>query len=251
MNKTKRVQRRYFFAFKFDGICYHSALPHNFVLALIAPAVESAEIQKLSDVVFQLQRDVNVNEERWANLMQQQNEQHRAQANLIQQQNEQHRANMEMLRLMNEELLQQNEQHRAYMEVLRLMKEELLKYGPRKFLFFDKLCDESEMVRNCYTQQLIDFAQVFQIDSDVESMSREHLGIRRHLRIRSHRYSAFIMLALIFITASQFTSLLITTRSKSYVNVFITGELAAMHKPYNTFPSEENSVRIQPYKTLS
>ncbi|KAM7465136.1 hypothetical protein LguiB_012698 [Lonicera macranthoides] len=80
----------------------------------------------------------------------------------------------------------------------------------------------------CYLQilWLQDFAQVFQIDSDVESMLREHLRIRSHLRIISHRYSAFIMLALIFITANQFTSLLMTTRSKSYVNVFITGELA-------------------------
>ncbi|KAM7495599.1 hypothetical protein LguiB_030208 [Lonicera macranthoides] len=181
----------------------------------------------------------------------------------------------------------------------------LKKYGLRRFLFFDKLCDESETVRKCYTQQLNrslkllfifvlpcfamecaykiwwygsgatripflgnvivsdavacfmelcswlyrtvvfflvcvlfrlicylqilrlqDFAQVFQIDSDVESVLREHLRIRRHLRIISHRYRAFIMWALIFITASQFTALLMTTRSKSYVNVFITGELA-------------------------
>lgn len=80
----------------------------------------------------------------------------------------------------------------------------------------------------CYLQilRLQDFAQVFQIDSDVESVLREHLRIRRHLRIISHRYRAFIMWALIFITASQFTALLMTTRSKSYVNVFITGELA-------------------------
>lgn len=28
------------------------------------------------------------------------------------------------------------------------------KYGLRRFLFLDKLCDESETVRNCYTQQL-------------------------------------------------------------------------------------------------
>lgn len=30
----------------------------------------------------------------------------------------------------------------------------LKKYGLRRFLFFDKLCDESETVRKCYTQQL-------------------------------------------------------------------------------------------------
>lgn len=28
------------------------------------------------------------------------------------------------------------------------------RYGLRRFLFFDKLCDESEAVRKCYTEQL-------------------------------------------------------------------------------------------------
>ncbi|KAM7461092.1 hypothetical protein LguiA_029213 [Lonicera macranthoides] len=96
--------------------------------------MENAEIQKLSAAVFQLQRDVNLNEERWANLMQQRNELHRAQANLIQQQNEQHRAQANLMQQQNEEhrayvnlIQQQNEQRRANVEVLRLMKEELLK----------------------------------------------------------------------------------------------------------------------------
>ncbi|KAK6154448.1 hypothetical protein DH2020_008696 [Rehmannia glutinosa] len=179
------------------------------------------------------------------------------------------------------------------------------KYGLRRFLFFDKLCDESETVRKGYTFQfnrslkllfifvlpcfaaesaykiwwytsggtripflgnvivsntvacilelcswfyrtvvfflvcvlfrlicclqilrLQDFAQVFQVDSDVESVLREHLRIRRHLRIISHRYRLFILWALIFITASQFASLLMTTRSYADVNVYHTGELA-------------------------
>jgi hypothetical protein len=181
----------------------------------------------------------------------------------------------------------------------------LKKYGLRRFLFLDKLCDESETVRNGYTLQLNrslkmlfifvlpcfaaecaykiwwygsgatripflgnvvvsdavacflelcswlyrtvvfflvcvlfrlicylqilrlqDFAQVFQTDSDVESVLREHLRIRRHLRIISHRYRAFILWALIFITASQFTSLLLTTRPNAAVNIFRAGELA-------------------------
>ncbi|KAM7465080.1 hypothetical protein LguiB_012642 [Lonicera macranthoides] len=63
-------------------------------------------ISSICNIIGAEKRDVNVNEERLANLMQQQNEQHRAQANLIQQQNEQHRANMEVLRLMKEELLE-------------------------------------------------------------------------------------------------------------------------------------------------
>ncbi|KAL0443337.1 UNVERIFIED_CONTAM: hypothetical protein Slati_2056400 [Sesamum latifolium] len=144
------------------------------------------------------------------------------------------------------------------------------KYGLRRFLFFDKLRDESETVRKGYTQQfhrslkilfsfvlpcfvaesvykiwwfssggtripflghaiilrLQDFAQVFQVDSDVESVLREHLRIRRHLSIISHRYRAFILWALIFITASQFASLLMTTRPNADVNIFHAGELA-------------------------
>ncbi|KAG8365109.1 hypothetical protein BUALT_Bualt18G0070100 [Buddleja alternifolia] len=179
------------------------------------------------------------------------------------------------------------------------------KYGLRRFLFFDKLCNESEIVRKGYTEQfnrslkilfvfvlpcfaaesaykiwwyssggtripflgnvivsntvacildlsswfyrtmvfflvcvlfrlicclqilrLQDFAQVFQIDSDVESVLREHLRIRRHLRIISHRFRSFILCALVFITASQFASLLMATRSRGDVSIYHTGELA-------------------------
>ncbi|KAJ9153831.1 hypothetical protein P3X46_027232 [Hevea brasiliensis] len=178
-------------------------------------------------------------------------------------------------------------------------------YGLRRFLFFDKLCDESETVRNgymnklnrslkllsffvvpcfiaesaykiwwyasgasqipflgnvilsdtvacimelcswlyrttiiflvcvlfhliCHLQilRLQDFAQVFQVDSDVESVLSEHLRIRRHLRIISHRYRAFVLWALILVTGSQFASLLITTRSGAAVDIYRAGELA-------------------------
>ncbi|KAF5730527.1 hypothetical protein HS088_TW19G00118 [Tripterygium wilfordii] len=178
------------------------------------------------------------------------------------------------------------------------------KYGLRRFLFFDKLCNESETVRKGYTEQLNrslyilsvfvlpcfmaesaykiwwyasgasqipflgnvvlsdtvacvmelcswlyrttviflvcvlfrlichlqilrlqDFAQVFQVDSDVGSVLSEHLRIRRHLRIISHRYRAFILWALILVTTSQFASLLITTKSHD-VNIYKAGELA-------------------------
>ncbi|KAM0040346.1 hypothetical protein Hdeb2414_s0012g00392731 [Helianthus debilis subsp. tardiflorus] len=178
-------------------------------------------------------------------------------------------------------------------------------YGLRRFLFFDKLCDESETVRRGYTQQfhnslkilfifvapcftaeaaykiwwytsgataipflinamvsdavactlelaswlyrtvvfflvcilfhlichlqilrLQDFAEVFHVDSDVESVLNEHLRIRRHLRIISHRYRIFILWALILITISQFTSLLDTTRPKADLSIFKTGEVA-------------------------
>ncbi|KAI7739645.1 hypothetical protein M8C21_003127 [Ambrosia artemisiifolia] len=178
-------------------------------------------------------------------------------------------------------------------------------YGLRRFLFFDKLCDESEIVRTGYTDQLNrslkilsifvvpcfaaesaykiwwytsgataipflgnvivsdtvacvlelcswlyrtvvfflvcvlfrlicylqilrlqDFAQVFQVDSDVESVLREHLRIRRHLKIISHRYRVFILLALILVTVSQLASLLNTTRSSAELSIFKSGELA-------------------------
>ncbi|CAN4096787.1 unnamed protein product [Withania somnifera] len=169
------------------------------------------------------------------------------------------------------------------------------KYGLRRFLFLDKLCDESETVRNCYTQQLNrsmkillifvmpcfvaesiykiwwyssggtqipflgnvvvnntvacileltswlyrtsvfflvcvlfrlicylqilrfqDFAQVlFHVDSDVESVLRVHLRIRRHLRIISHRFRVkFICL------------LLLTTRPSADLHIYKSGELA-------------------------
>ncbi|XVF77369.1 hypothetical protein PTKIN_Ptkin14bG0037600 [Pterospermum kingtungense] len=181
----------------------------------------------------------------------------------------------------------------------------LKKYGLKRFMFFDKLCDESETVRNGYTGQLNrslkivsifvlpcflaetaykvwwyasgasqipflgivwlsdavacfmelwswlyrttvfflvcvlfrmicsllvlrlhDFAQVFHVDYDVGSVLSEHLRIRRHLRIISHRYRGFILWCLILVTGSQFTSLLITTKSNSELNIYKSGELA-------------------------
>lgn len=80
----------------------------------------------------------------------------------------------------------------------------------------------------CYLQilRMQDFALVFQGQSDVESVLKEHLRIRRHLRIISHRYRAFILWGLISITASQFASLLMTTRPNAHLDIFNSGELA-------------------------
>ncbi|KAJ6754153.1 RAS GUANINE NUCLEOTIDE EXCHANGE FACTOR K [Salix purpurea] len=129
------------------------------------------------------------------------------------------------------------------------------KYGLRRFLFFDKLWDESETVRSGYTNQLSsslklllifvlpcfrsrmriqdmvilrlqDFARVFQVESDVGSVLSEHLRIRRHLRIISHRYRGFVLCSLILITGSQFASLLITTQAHAAVDIYRAGELA-------------------------
>ena len=86
----------------------------------------------------------------------------------------------------------------------------------------------------CYLQilRLQDFAQVFQVDSDVESVLREHLRIRRHLKIISHRYRAFILFARIFVTFSQLASLLSTTRRNADLNIFKSGELAVSVSSY-------------------
>lgn len=86
----------------------------------------------------------------------------------------------------------------------------------------------------CHLQilRLHDFAQVFQIESDVGSVLSEHLRIRRHLRIISHRYRAFIVCSLILITGSQFASLLITTKSSSIVDIYRAGELAVCILPH-------------------
>ncbi|CAB4278047.1 unnamed protein product [Prunus armeniaca] len=82
----------------------------------------------------------------------------------------------------------------------------------------------------CYLQilRLQDFATVFQVESDVGSVLSEHLRIRRHLTIISHRYRGFILWSLILVTGSQFALLLITTRSGATANldVYRSGELA-------------------------
>ncbi|XP_057963183.1 uncharacterized protein LOC131154431 isoform X2 [Malania oleifera] len=80
----------------------------------------------------------------------------------------------------------------------------------------------------CFLQilRLEDFAQVFQKESDVGSILKEHLRIRRNLRIISHRFRLFILLTLVFVSVSQLASLLIVTRSSAKVNIYKAGELA-------------------------
>lgn len=82
----------------------------------------------------------------------------------------------------------------------------------------------------CYLQilRLEDFAQVFEKESDVGLILIEHLTIRRNLRIISHRFRGFILSTLILVTASQFVSLLVTTKAGSDINIFTGGVLAVM-----------------------
>ncbi|CAN1799540.1 hypothetical protein LINPERHAP1_LOCUS22146 [Linum perenne] len=179
------------------------------------------------------------------------------------------------------------------------------KYGLRRFLFFDRLCHDSDTVRKGYTKQLDsslkllaifvvpcflaesaykiwwyasgasqipflgnvilsdivacgmellswlyrttiiflvcvlfhlichlqilrlqDFAKFFEVDSDMGDVLYEHLKIRKHLRIISHRYRAFVLLALVMVTGSQFASLLATTKPTAIVDIYRAGELA-------------------------
>ncbi|CAH8357957.1 unnamed protein product [Eruca vesicaria subsp. sativa] len=84
----------------------------------------------------------------------------------------------------------------------------------------------------CYLQILFlqEFSKLFQIDSDVGSILVEHLRIKRHLRIISHRYRSFILCLLVLVTRSQFSSLLITTKAYTEVNFYRAGELAVIIK---------------------
>ncbi|KAK6283482.1 hypothetical protein POUND7_002434 [Theobroma cacao] len=80
----------------------------------------------------------------------------------------------------------------------------------------------------CHLQilRLEDFAQVFQKETEVGSILAEHLRIRRNLRIISHLFRLFLLLSLVFITASQFIALFMTTRTSTTVNFYEAGELA-------------------------
>ena len=102
---------------------------------------------------------------------------------------------------------------------------ELISWIYRTLIFF-LVCILFRLI--CYLQilRLKDFASVFEVDSDVASILVEHLRIRRHLRIISHRYRAFILCALILITLSQLTFLLLTTKPNADVSIFRAGELA-------------------------
>lgn len=102
---------------------------------------------------------------------------------------------------------------------------ELCSWLYRTSVFF-LMCVLFRLICHLQILRLQDFARVFQVESDVESVLKEHFRIRRHLRIISHRNRVFILFALFIITASQFASLLSTTRSHADVNIFTAGELA-------------------------
>ncbi|XP_071724964.1 uncharacterized protein [Rutidosis leptorrhynchoides] len=79
----------------------------------------------------------------------------------------------------------------------------------------------------CHLQllKLEEFAQVFQMETDVSSILLEHLRIRKSLRVISHRFRTFILLSLVLVTASQFYSLLLTTGTTTTIHIYEAGEL--------------------------
>ncbi|KAL0915641.1 hypothetical protein M5K25_016074 [Dendrobium thyrsiflorum] len=74
--------------------------------------------------------------------------------------------------------------------------------------------------------RLQDFAAVFREESEVEAVLRQHLRIKKQLRVISHRFRSFIIICLVLVTASQLTALFLATRHNADVRLFNTGELA-------------------------
>ncbi|KAL5225905.1 hypothetical protein ABZP36_012544 [Zizania latifolia] len=85
----------------------------------------------------------------------------------------------------------------------------------------------------CHLQglRLEDFAGTLLVEVDegrtsVERVLREHLDIRKQLKVISHRFRKFIVASLLIGTASQFASVLLTTRHDSVDDLLNTSELA-------------------------
>ncbi|GJU61293.1 hypothetical protein Tco_1243128 [Tanacetum coccineum] len=95
----------------------------------------------------------------------------------------------------------------------------------RTSLFF-LVCVLFKLTCDMQIFRLEGFAKVFEKQGDVGLILMEHLAIRRTLRIISHRFRGFVLSTLILVTASQFASLLVTTRPGSLVNISTAGELA-------------------------
>ncbi|XP_076907587.1 uncharacterized protein LOC143564089 [Bidens hawaiensis] len=94
----------------------------------------------------------------------------------------------------------------------------------RTSLFF-LVCMLFKLTCSMQIFRLEDFAKVFENQGDVGLILMEHLAIRT-LRIISHRFRGFVLSTLVLVTASQFASLLVTTRTGSRVNISTAGELA-------------------------
>ncbi|WOK92609.1 hypothetical protein Cni_G01300 [Canna indica] len=91
---------------------------------------------------------------------------------------------------------------------------------------FFLVCVLFRLICHLHILRLQDFAAVFEEESDVEAVLREHLRVRRQLKVISHRFRGFILFGMVMVTASQFAATLVTLRPQSDDNLFNTGELA-------------------------
>uniref|UniRef100_A0A7N0TTZ0 Gustatory receptor n=1 Tax=Kalanchoe fedtschenkoi TaxID=63787 RepID=A0A7N0TTZ0_KALFE len=95
----------------------------------------------------------------------------------------------------------------------------------RTSIFF-LVCVLYRLISHLQLLRMDDYAQVFHREMEVASILKEHLGIRRTLRVISHRFRAFILSTLVLVTATQLAALLSTLRATSDVNLYKAGELA-------------------------
>ncbi|XP_062013572.1 uncharacterized protein LOC133729963 [Rosa rugosa] len=102
---------------------------------------------------------------------------------------------------------------------------ELCSWLYRTTIFF-LVCVLFRLICHLQIQRLEIYAQVFQKETEVETIMMEHNKIRRTFRIISHRFRAFILVSLIMVTASQLAFLVMITRSSAHVNIYNAGELA-------------------------
>ncbi|KAJ7946353.1 DUF3537 domain-containing protein [Quillaja saponaria] len=111
-----------------------------------------------------------------------------------------------------------------YLSITILCTLEICSWVYRTSVFF-LVCVLFQLLCHLQMLKLEEFAQVFHKETEVRSILVEHLISRRNLRIISHRFRVFILLSLIFVTASQLNSLLMTLRTGANVNIFKAGEL--------------------------
>lgn len=104
---------------------------------------------------------------------------------------------------------------------------ELCSWLYRTSIFFF-VCILFRLICRLQMIRLEDFASIFRREAEVGTILMQHLGLRRTLTIISHRFRVFMLLSLIFVTASQFITLLMTTRSNAHVNLSKAGQLAVI-----------------------
>ncbi|KAJ6829089.1 uncharacterized protein M6B38_359785 [Iris pallida] len=102
---------------------------------------------------------------------------------------------------------------------------ELASWAYRTAIFY-LVCVLFRLTCQLQILRLQEFTEVFHHESEVAVVLGEHLRIRRHLVIISHRFRKFIIAGLAIVTVSQFATLLLTTRPRAVIDLLDTGELA-------------------------